>query len=190
LSGNSKSSSYDEYEARGRADNMGRLLKNFEIALTYTAMMAAFAMMLLTTADALGRYLFRRPITGAVGITGNYLEIITVFLAMGYAYRIGAFVRVTFFIKRLPQRMKTVLNYFVQIFSLLYGIGLVIATTYHALQIFQTGRVIDATLEIPVAPAYSIIPIGLFLMSLLMFLDLRRVKEGKSALFQEESPTA
>jgi TRAP-type C4-dicarboxylate transport system permease small subunit len=43
---------------------------------------------------------------------------------------------------------------------------------------------------IPLGPAYVIVPVGLFFMSLAMLLDIRKVGKGQSPLFQEESPTA
>ena len=58
-------------------------------------------MMLLTTADALGRYLFNRPILAAYELTTNYLMVGVVFLALPYAYREGANIRVTFLVDRL-----------------------------------------------------------------------------------------
>ncbi len=58
-------------------------------------------MMLITTADAGGRYLFNRPILAAYELTTNYLMIAAVFLALPYAYRQGANIRVTFLADRL-----------------------------------------------------------------------------------------
>jgi TRAP-type C4-dicarboxylate transport system permease small subunit len=171
---------------------MQKLLKGYEAVSTYTAMMAIFVMMCLTFADTSGRYIFKRPITGAVEFTQSYLMVAAVFLSMGYAYRKDAFIRVTIFLDHLPRRAKIVVNYvnyFVQVVSILYGVALVIATTYQALRIFATGMVICTTVQLPLWPAYLIIPIGLFLMSLLMLLDLfRQIKEGKSPLFKKEEP--
>jgi TRAP-type C4-dicarboxylate transport system permease small subunit len=172
---------------------MQKLLKGYETVSKYTAMIAVFIMMCLTFADASGRYIFKLPIVGAVEFTQSYLMVATVFFSMGYAYQKGAFIRVTIFLDHLPRRMKivvTYVNYFVQVFSFLYGVALVIATTYQAIRIFSTGMVICTTVQFPLWPAYFIIPIGLFLMSLLMLLDFfRQVKGRKSSLFQEESPT-
>jgi len=80
---------------------MRRVLDGCEWALTLAAALATFVMMLLTTADAGGRYLFNHPILAAYEITTNYLMVAAVFLAMPYAYRQGANIRVTFLVNRL-----------------------------------------------------------------------------------------
>ncbi len=85
---------------------MRKLLNGCELVMLYVSTMSTFVLMLLTTADAGGRYLFNRPITGAYEITTNYLEIAAVFLAVCYGYREGAYIRVTFLVDRLPGKVK------------------------------------------------------------------------------------
>lgn len=167
---------------------MQRLLDSCENVLTHAAAFATFIMMLLTTADAAGRYLFNRPITGAYEITTNYLMISAVFLAMAFAYRGGANIRVTFLVARLPRLTKLVVNHLVQIVSMLYCAALVYATFKQALRTTATGTTLSS-IEIPQGPAYFLVPVGLLLATMMMLVDLGKVRKGKSPLFQEESPT-
>ena len=167
---------------------MQKILNGCESVLTYSAVVATFVMMCLTTADAAGRYIFNLPIPGAYEITADYLMIIAVFLGTTYAYRKGAYIRVTFVVDSIPRQARLVVGYFVQLVSILYGVVLVIATIQQALRTISKGTQMDIS-GIPLGPAYVIIPIGLFFMSLLMLLDLRRVKTGGSPLFKEKSPT-
>ena len=51
-----------------------------ELMLVYASVLAALAMMCLTSADALSRYLLNRPIIGAYEITEKYLMVATIFL--------------------------------------------------------------------------------------------------------------
>jgi TRAP-type C4-dicarboxylate transport system permease small subunit len=161
---------------------MQKFLDGCETVSTYAAAISTFVMMLLTTADAGGRYIFNRPITGAYEITQNYLMIAGVFLAMSYAYRQGANIRVTFLVDRLPRKVKMVVNHFVQLVSALYGGVLVVATFQQFLRATATGTALSS-LDFPLGPAYLIVPVGLFFMSLLMLIDLQRVRTGKSKLF-------
>ena len=71
------------------------------------------AMMLLTSADALFRYLFNSPILGAYEITEKYLIVAAIFLGLSYAYRGGVFIRVTFLVDRLPRSWRTAADHFV-----------------------------------------------------------------------------
>ena len=69
-------------------------------------------MMLLTSADALFRYLFNSPILGAYEITEKYLIVAAIFLGLSYAYRGGVFIRVTFLVDRLPPLWKAAADHF------------------------------------------------------------------------------
>jgi len=167
---------------------MQKVLDTCEKIMIYVSSMSTFILMLLTTADAGGRYLFNRPITGAYEITANYLMVAAVFLATGYGYREGAYIRVTFLADRLPGIVKLVVNHLVQLGSVVYGTLLVIATIQQVKNVFSS-HIYLSSLNIPLGPAYILVPAGLFFMSLSMLLDIRKVRKGKSPLFREGSPT-
>ena len=164
-----------------------RLLNAIERIFAFLAMISAFIMVCLTAADAMGRYFLNRPISGAYEITENYLMIFAIYFALAYAYREGANIRITFFVSRLPSQAKLVINYFVQIFSILFVLFLFVSAT--RMNLGRLGDIVELSkkLKIPVWPAYLVISVGLLFMSLLVFLDLRQVKKGKSGLFKEES---
>lgn len=162
-------------------------IERCELALLYVAVLAALAMTCLTTADAASRYLLNMPILGAYEITEKYLMVGTVFLGVSYAYRGGAFIRITFFVDRLPAAGKLVLNYIAQFVSLAYCVLLVVATIQQSLRVHGNGTTLSAP-EWPLAPAYFLVPIGLFFLSVLVLTDVLRVKSGKSHLFLEASP--
>ena len=86
---------------------MQKWLDGCERVLTVVAVAATFGMMLLTTVDAGGRYLFNRPILLAFELTTNYLMVAAVFLALPHAYRQGANIRVTFLVDRLGRRLRS-----------------------------------------------------------------------------------
>ncbi len=168
---------------------MHKLLNRCENVLTYSAAVSTFAMMCLTTFDAVGRYVFNHPISGAYEITESYLAVATVFLGICYAYRGGAFIRVTFFVDRMPPKIKVALNYLVEGFSILLSLSFLIATTIQAYRKFISGITLSY-LPFPLWPAYLIVSVGFFFTTLLMVLDLWRIRTGESDLFKEESPTA
>jgi TRAP-type C4-dicarboxylate transport system permease small subunit len=111
-----------------------------------------------------------------------------VFLGLCYAYRGGAYIRVTFLVEHLPSTVRIVLDYLAQVFSIAYGALLAVATTQQFLRVVS-DRMTLSTVDIPVAPAYLLVPVGLFLLSVLMLLDLPRVRKGESPLFKDASPT-
>jgi TRAP-type C4-dicarboxylate transport system permease small subunit len=164
---------------------MARWLDGCERVLTLVAALATFAMMLLTTADAAGRYLLNRPILAAYELTTNYLMVAVVFLAMPYAYRQGANIRVTFLANRLGRTARRVVDHAVQIVSILYTAALVYATGQQARHVLGTGTTF-ATLDLPLWPAHVLVCLGLFVTSLMLLLDLGRVRTGRSSLFAGE----
>ena len=157
-------------------------LDGCERLATLAAAAATFVMMLLTTADALGRYVFNRPILIAYELTTNYLMIAVVFLAMPYAYRQGANIRVTFLVDRFGPVARQVVNHVVQVVSLVYCGALVYATFGQARHVMRTGTTF-ATVEWPLWPAHVAVCAGLFVTTLMMLLDLREVRRGRSSLF-------
>jgi len=166
-----------------------KFLLRCEKVLTYIAVLSIFIMMCLTTTDAIGRYFFSRPITGAYELTEKYFMLITIFLGIAYAYRGGAFIRVGILMDRMPVKVKVPINYFGQVFSILYGAVLVIASIQQLVRTLKHGTTLASLSFVPLWPGIIVIPIGLLLMCLLMLIDLPRVRKGKSALFQDETPT-
>ena len=163
---------------------MRQALDACERGLTLVAALATVCMMLLTTADAAGRYLFNRPILAAYELTTNYLMIAAVFLALPYAYRQGANIRVTFLADRLRRAPRLVVNHAVQVVSILYGAALVYATFQQARHVRATGTTF-VTLDLPLWPAHLMVAVGLLLTTLLMAIDLGAVRRNRSSLFIE-----
>ena len=155
-----------------------------ERILTLVAAVATFGMMLLTTADAGARYLLNRPILAAYELTTNYLMIAAVFLALPYAYRQGANIRVTFLVDRLGRRGRLVVDHAVQLVSIAYCALLVWATVQQARHVYRTGTTF-VTLDLALWPAHLLVSLGLFLTTLMMLLDLGEVRKGRSSLFMD-----
>jgi TRAP-type C4-dicarboxylate transport system permease small subunit len=162
----------------------GRWLDGAERIMTLLAAVATFGMMVLTTADAGGRYLFNRPILAAYELTTNYLMIAAVFLAMPYAYRQGANIRVTFLAHRFGPGARLAVNHLVQVVSIAYGAMLVFATAQQARHVWAT-KTTFVTLDLPLWPAHVLVSVGLFVTTLMMLLDLGEVRKGRSSLFAD-----
>jgi TRAP-type C4-dicarboxylate transport system permease small subunit len=166
-----------------------KALLRCELVLVYTAITCAAVMMVLTTADAMSRYFLNSPIMGAYEVTEKYLMVASIFLGLSYACRGGAFIRVTFLIDRLPHAARLVVDYFGHLVSLAFGVVVVIATGQQALFALADATTLS-TLPVPVGPAYCLVPIGFFAMTLLILADLPRVSKGESLLFTHDEPIA
>jgi TRAP-type C4-dicarboxylate transport system permease small subunit len=160
-----------------------------ELVLVYASVLAALTMMCLTSADAISRYLLNRPIIGAYEITEKYLMVATIFLGLSFAYRGGVFIRVTFLVDRLPARMKLLAQYLAHLLSLLFCLIILVATTQQAARGLSDDTTLSA-LPLLVGPAYSLVPLGFLSLTVIMLIDLLRIRSSRSYLFREEAPPA
>ena len=163
---------------------MEKVLGRFEKWSTHVAVLSIFIMMLLTTADAIGRYLFSFPLPGAYEVTEKYLMVIAVYLGASYTYRGGSTIRITLLVDRLPSRARMVLQVFAQVFSICYGFFLLVPAVECVLRAYSQKLTVSSP-PLPLWPPFTAIPIGLLLMALFMLRDLPRVRSGGSALFRE-----
>lgn len=164
-----------------------RWLLRGERVLLFAGIVAMLAMMCLTSADALSRYLFNSPILGAYELTEKYLMVASIFLGLSYAYRGGMFIRVTFLVDRLPPTLKVIVNTVVQLITLAFCVFVLVASTQQAVRGWRDDTTLSA-LPIPVGPAYTFVPLGFLALSLMLLIDLPRVRSGKSYLFREDAP--
>jgi TRAP-type C4-dicarboxylate transport system permease small subunit len=166
-----------------------KLLYRCELALLYLGVLATFAMMCLTSADALSRYTFNRPILGAFEITEKYLMVAAIFLGLSYGYRGGLFIRVTFLVDRLSGRARLTADYFAFLVSLSFCLLLLWATGVQGFRALHDDTELS-TLPILVGPAYCLVPLGFLALTAIMLVDLPRVRRRQSMLFTQEAPSA
>jgi TRAP-type C4-dicarboxylate transport system permease small subunit len=160
-----------------------------ELVLVAAATLATATMMFLTTADALGRYLFNRPIIGAYEITEKYLMVAAIFLGLSYAYRGGIFIRVSFLVDRLPATPRKLADHLAHVVSLAYCLVFVVATGQQALRALSDDTTLT-TLPVLVGPAYLLVPAGFLALTVMMLIDLPRIRRGEAFLFRHDAPTA
>ena len=168
---------------------LGRWLTRCELALLYVGVFATFAMMCLTSADALSRYAFNRPILGAFEITEKYLMVAAIFMGLSYGYRGGLFIRVTFLVDRLSGSARLLADHFAFLVSLVFCGVLLYATGVQAIRGLHDDTELS-TLPILVGPAYCLVPIGFLALTVIMLVDLPRVRRRQSLLFTQEAPSA
>ena len=135
-------------------------------AITTISLMALCCMVLLITADVIGRKL-GYPVPGAFEITELAL-ILTVCLSLAYTATQGAHVSVGLIVSRLGHAGRL----FVSIVTgplALAGIVMVIwGALALALNDWQVGLLRSAQLGIPLAPFKFIVPLGFFLLAMVV----------------------
>ncbi len=165
------------------------LLKFVDKLFITLAVVSTGVMVILTASDTILRYFFNYPIPGSYEITQEYLLVVTVFMGMGYAYKGGAYIRVTLLVDHLPKWIRDIINYFSQAFSILVCLMTAIATIPQTIYNL-TKFVSSSSFDLPLGAAYVVVSLGLLYLSFLLLLDFRKVKTGESALFKEEMPNS
>ena len=160
-----------------------------ETVFTSIAALCAALMMLLTSADAFSRYALNSPLLGAYEITEKYLMVAAIFLGLAYAYRGGAFIRVTFLVDRLSGSARLVADYFAYLVTLGFALVIMYATAQQSLRSLNDATTLN-TLPIPTGPAYCLVPLGFLAMTVLLVADLPRIRTRQSALFATDAPSA
>lgn len=167
----------------------GSLLARCEAVFVYIAVIAITIMMLLTSADAIGRYVFNAPIMGAYELTEKYLMVAAMFLGMSYAFRSGIFIRVNLLVDHLPPSARMIADHVSHIITIAYCVFILYASGEQALRSLSDDTTLS-TLPLPLAPAYCLVPLGFLALAVAMIIDLPRVRKGNSLLFNEEAPTS
>jgi TRAP-type C4-dicarboxylate transport system permease small subunit len=168
---------------------LGKIVAYCEAILVGAAVVATAIMMLLTSADAIGRYVFNSPIMGAYELTEKYLMVAAIFLGMSYAFRFGVFIRVTFLVDRLPRPSRLIAEHVAHLITIAYCLFIVYAAGTQAVRALS-DEVTLSTVPVPIAPAYWMVPLGFFALTAAMLIDLPRVRGGNSLLFREAAPTS
>jgi len=73
-------------QTRSIGNKIDRIIGGLSNGLVWVAQVVLFLLMLLTAADVIGRFVFKKPITGSLDII-ELMMVLLVFLAMGYCTR-------------------------------------------------------------------------------------------------------
>lgn len=148
-------------------DHVKGVIEKTTRILGYVGMAFLLPMMLLTSADAVARDFWSRPIPGAFEIS-SYMLSIFILLGMAYAQQTKDHVRATMLIDRLPEKWATAITIVTTVMSMaivaiLCWQGLVVA--------FETTQVSDM-LRIPQFPFRLLVSVGALFLFLEFGLDL------------------
>jgi TRAP-type C4-dicarboxylate transport system permease small subunit len=140
--------------------------------LSYIGNVALAAMMLLATADVIGRYFFNAPVLGAYEIT-EYLMLILVFSFLALAQSTKVHISVDIVFNRLPARLQHVLERLNHLICLLMMILVSWMSIQRIWELKRTGEA-SVLLKIPDYPFAVFLVIGCLAFCFEFFKDLFR----------------
>ena len=140
--------------------------------LSYIGNFALAAMMLLTTADVIGRYFFNAPVLGAYEIT-EYLMLVMVFSFLALAQSAKAHISVDIVFNHLPAGLRHVLERLNHLVCLLMMILVSWMSIHRIWELKRTGEA-SVLLKIPDYPFAIFLVIACLIFCIEFFKDVFR----------------
>ena len=152
-------------------------------SLATASALSVMGMAVLITVDTILRYAFHMPIRWSFE-TIQFLLVGCVFLALAMAEQENAHINVTLVIGHLPERARTLLRIFTQACVMFFLFFLIWKGAGVAAYSLEIGAKSHGIAALPLFPAYILMPIGSFLMFMVILFkvwqDIRTlVSRGK-----------
>ncbi|CUR47966.1 TRAP transporter small permease [Alloalcanivorax xenomutans] len=149
---------------------LGRWLSKITNLMTVIGGLAIALMMLHVTFDVIGRYVFGTPIPGTITIVSHYYMIVAAFVPLAYAEQKNAHITVEVVTERLPQIVQKHLEGWALAFSGVVFSFLTVRTWGEALSKHAiNASVVQGDASIAVWQTYFVLPVGIGLMTLVLF---------------------
>jgi len=154
-------------QARGLYPRLRDGVRRVVRLLCYLGMLLLIPLMLLTSAEVVGRGLWSRPIPGTMEIS-SYLLSIFILLGLAYTQQVKGHVRVNMLTARLPERLRLGL----EIFTTLLSILIVGIMCWQGWVIGMEERSVSDMLRIPQRPFRLLVAVAALLLLLELVIDL------------------
>ena len=158
-------------------NSLYRILKPVNKVSSSVGMGCLAAMMFLTAADVLLRYVFNKPIMGSYELI-QYLMAITVTVGLACCGLAKGHVTLDVLTSRLPRRTRAIINSVVGLLGLIIA-SLITWQTCIYITILQKSQLTSTVLLIPIYPFVAIVAFGFaFLCVVLVLHFLEFILEG------------
>ncbi len=147
-----------------------RRIGSLNVLLAYAGAYVLFGMMLLTTCDVIGRYIFNLPITGAYEIT-EAMMVTLVFFFIGYTQASKAHVAVDLVVRLLPRKIEIIINILTQVISLLMMLLVAWMSIVRWVELMGI-REHTPILGIPISPFLLILALGCLVLCIELGKDI------------------
>ncbi len=142
---------------------IARVFHAAAVAASAVAVAALGALALVTVIDVAGRYLFNRPLLGAIEMS-EFLMVFLSFGALALAEIRRSHISVDFFIGALPERLRTLLDAAGALLGIVFWSFVAWRAAVHAQRVREVGEV-SANLTLPTWPFYLVVTVGCGLLA-------------------------
>ena len=144
-----------------------RVSQRLTYALCFVGMFLLLPMMLLTTADVLGRAVWARPIPGTVELS-SYMLAVFVLLGIAYTHQVKGHVCVSILAARIPARAKALLEAITTLMSL----GIMAILAWQGWVVAVKERTVSDMLRIPQWPFRMLVSLAGLFLAIELVIDL------------------
>ena len=135
--------------------------------ICYLGMLLILPLMLLTSADVIGRAAWARPIPGIVELSSYMLDVF-ILLGLAYTQQVKGHVRVSMLTSRLPQRAQQSLEIVVTLLSLF----IMVLLAWQGWVVGMEETAVSDMLRIPQRPFKLLVGVAAILLCLELVVDL------------------
>jgi TRAP-type C4-dicarboxylate transport system permease small subunit len=135
--------------------------------MSYIGMILLIPMMLLTSAEVVGRAVWSRPIPGSMELS-SYMLAIFILLGIAYTHQVRGHVRVTMLVSRLPRKWGIALD----VITTLLSLFIIAVMTWQGWVVGIEERTVSDMLRVPQFPFRLLVSLGGLLLFLELLLDL------------------
>ena len=141
-----------------------------ETTLTLVGGFVIFLLVLITTTNVLGRWLFSAPISGYIDWVEQAMAFFA-FLGLAYTQRDGGHIRMDMLVARLHGRLLWLSELITTLLMLAITLILVYGSYLHFLRAYEIG---DSSVDInlPTWPAKLVVPVALSVLALRLLLQI------------------
>ena len=148
-------------------ETAGKWIQRATLYVSYLGMILLVPMMLLTSADVVGRAVWSRPIYGTVELS-SYMLAIFILLGVAYTHQVKGHVRVTMLLSRLPRRAALALD----VITILLSLFIVALLAWQGWVVGMEERAVSDMLRVPQRPFKLLVAVAAFLLWLELLIDL------------------
>ncbi|MCD6307072.1 MAG: TRAP transporter small permease [Deltaproteobacteria bacterium] len=142
---------------------MRKTIQRSTLYVSYIGMILLIPMMLLTSAEVVGRAVWSQPIPGSMELS-RYMLAVFILLGIAYTHQVRGNVRVTMIISRLPKTLAAALDVLTSLLSLF----IIAVMTWQGWVVGIEERTVSDMLRVPQFPFRLLVSVG----GLLLFLEL------------------
>ncbi len=142
-------------------------IQRINLWMCYAGMGLIIPLMLLTTADVVGRAVFSRPVPGSVELS-SYILNVFILLGVGYTQQVKGHVQVSMLTMRLPAGAQRGLEAFTSLLSL----GVIGLLAWQGWVVGMEETAVSDMLRIPQRPFKLLVGVAAFFLCLELVIDL------------------